>query len=188
MNLEHWIEHYRPIDNCSADSFGFVCDDHERIVHHVTGVDLEAVHLADPDKVWTLIESDGVAMIVNGYHHVNREGYLITEMGCHDKDLEILIDENEEPEINRENEVDYSGYVTLDEASALPSMVKNSKPEDIEARSLNCANGCQLYPSVSRENPVKAYFDGERFSHFYCSYCGDSCVPNDDNHVLNDDE
>lgn len=32
------------------------------------------------DHIWTLVEEDGIMVIISGYHYVNRMGYIITEV------------------------------------------------------------------------------------------------------------
>jgi len=46
-------------------------------------------------RVWTLLETDGVLTISSGYHHVNRQGYFITEKPCPEGfEIETLPDPN----------------------------------------------------------------------------------------------
>lgn len=40
--------------------------------------ELEHIRAQLPKHVWTIIETDGVQAIVNGYHFVNRLGYILT--------------------------------------------------------------------------------------------------------------
>jgi hypothetical protein len=43
------------------------------------GDDLEFVHKADPDHVWTVVDVDGNLIVVPGFHYVDRFLYIITE-------------------------------------------------------------------------------------------------------------
>lgn len=57
-------------------------DEHQKV--------LEANQL-DPRTVWTLIDGDdGKSYVVNGYHHVNRIAYMITEVPFEGEFLEVL--------------------------------------------------------------------------------------------------
>lgn len=47
-------------------------------LYETYGCDIDAVRAADPARVWTLLEADGVLFITSGYHFVNRLGYFLT--------------------------------------------------------------------------------------------------------------
>jgi len=87
MTEDEFYEKYKPIknhldDNASwGDGNGFKTFDEE--LDYV----LE-VREKEPNKVWTILECDGYSVISSGYHHVNRQAYLITEVPCED-DVEI---------------------------------------------------------------------------------------------------
>ncbi len=40
---------------------------------------VQTVVKEEPDRVWTVVDADGKWYIAQGYHYVNRVGYLITE-------------------------------------------------------------------------------------------------------------
>lgn len=73
-----WKDTFKPIkndidenasgDGCMFETFGAELD---KVV---------AANKADPGKVWTLLDVDGDLYIGQGYHHVNRMGYFITEV------------------------------------------------------------------------------------------------------------
>lgn len=54
-------------------------DQDEWFLFETYGEDLDAVKAHDPNKVWTLLDTDGVELIVAGYHFVNRTNYILTE-------------------------------------------------------------------------------------------------------------
>ena len=63
----------------------------------------EIVHVvnqanADERFVWTWVDGDDGTYILNGYHHVNRIGYFITEVPCVTDAMEIVVDKYEESE------------------------------------------------------------------------------------------
>lgn len=81
MRFETWWNTFKPIKNKFDDNAS--CDGH---MFETYGEELEYVkHVAQvaPNTVWTIIEGDRSPLrICNGYHYVNRFGYLITEVEC----------------------------------------------------------------------------------------------------------
>lgn len=63
------------------------------------GDELDYVHAerdCRPDCVWTITASGEYETLGNGYHYVDRIGYLITEIPCPaGEDYEIVLDEPE---------------------------------------------------------------------------------------------
>jgi hypothetical protein len=57
------------------------------------GEELDFVRRQDPRTVWTLVDGDdGNQYVTNGYHFVNRIGYLISTVLCpDDADIEVPI-------------------------------------------------------------------------------------------------
>jgi hypothetical protein len=47
-------------------------------LYETYGADLEAVKVANPAHVWTLVEADGAMYLVSGFRIVDRLGYLLT--------------------------------------------------------------------------------------------------------------
>ena len=43
------------------------------------GGELEFVRRQEPERIWTLVEEDGVQWIVAGFHFANRLGYFVTK-------------------------------------------------------------------------------------------------------------
>lgn len=76
MSYDDFINEFKPIknyldDNASGDGCGF----------ETYGAELEAVRAAlekNPRKVWTVVDAGGTSYIQEGYHHVNRMFYFIT--------------------------------------------------------------------------------------------------------------
>tara|TARA_R110000824_G_scaffold167730_2_gene344763 strand:+ start:121 stop:453 length:333 start_codon:yes stop_codon:yes gene_type:complete len=55
------------------------------------GDELNFVEDHDPSNIWTLIEENGVLSISSGKHMVNRVGYFVTEIPCHEN-INIVLD------------------------------------------------------------------------------------------------
>jgi hypothetical protein len=49
-----------------------------------------------PFYVWTILDCDGCTTIANGYHHVNRMGYIITRKPFDEADSITVIDRDDE--------------------------------------------------------------------------------------------
>lgn len=58
---------------------------------------------AHPDRVWTILDV-GYICIGNGMHHVNRFGYIITEMPCPINDFITVEDEDDKEDAEEEEE------------------------------------------------------------------------------------
>ena len=89
MTFEQWAETYKPVANqdCDRELFdGFLFETYGKDLLQVT-----RVRDTQPDKVWTLLDSDGHASINPGYSHINRIGYFITENPFYSFDLEIPV-------------------------------------------------------------------------------------------------
>lgn len=86
MNYNEWKEKYIPVefeDNVSGHPY----------LLETFGGELLLVQQTDPRHVWTLIAGDdNNCYIVNGYHHVNRINYIITENPFEGDFLEVLDD------------------------------------------------------------------------------------------------
>lgn len=65
------------------------------------GKELDFVIDQPNENIWTYIDVDGVLLLSNGYHLVNRLGYVVTEIPYHGPDTEVvLFDESDEEEYN----------------------------------------------------------------------------------------
>ena len=81
MDMDTWSDKYQPVlnllgDNPSLDdgNGGIMFETYGREVDFVRGVTI-----TNPRNVWTYIDgSDGQPLVVNGWHLVNRIGYLVT--------------------------------------------------------------------------------------------------------------
>lgn len=76
MAEDDFLARFEPIPNHLNADRGF-----DGCLFETFGEDLAFVRAtvaSEPQRVWTLVESDGVMSIESGYHHVNRLGYLVT--------------------------------------------------------------------------------------------------------------
>ena len=55
------------------------------------GEELDFVENYDPSNIWTMIEEDGVLSLSSGKLTVNRIGYFVTEIPCHE-DINIVLE------------------------------------------------------------------------------------------------
>lgn len=65
------------------------------------GDDLEYIKTVakeSPERVWTIVGPD-VLSVINGFHYVNRFGYIITELPADLMDVVCVIDEEDQEEL-----------------------------------------------------------------------------------------
>lgn len=80
INDDVFFETYKPKKNPfnpDAGWDGSMLETYGEELEHV----LDAYRTA-PGTVWTVLDCDGAMIVGNGYHHVNRLGYIITEVPC----------------------------------------------------------------------------------------------------------
>lgn len=96
---DDFFQRFQPIQNHIDAGHGF--DGH---LFETYGEELAFVRqmvASEPERVWTVVECDGVMSIESGYHYVNRLGYLITKQ-AHESDywtsvtLEALTEPDDE--------------------------------------------------------------------------------------------
>jgi hypothetical protein len=90
MTYDEWLDHYKPIKNhietnASMDGFMFETFDAE----------LDYVRSRRESLVWTIVDGDdGNQYLVDGFHYVNRQGYMIaSRLRGSGVSLEINLDE-----------------------------------------------------------------------------------------------
>lgn len=77
-SYEKWIRDYKPVQNTVSNREEF-----DGFLFETYGEDLAFVSekaQAEPAKVWTILDSDGKLTLTNGFHIVNRYGYMVTEI------------------------------------------------------------------------------------------------------------
>lgn len=74
MNLESWIEKYRPLKNHLNEdaSYGFAFE--------TFGEELEFVSKHSVQNIWTMVEEEGEFFITPNYYLADRIFYFITEI------------------------------------------------------------------------------------------------------------
>lgn len=81
MRFETWEKRFSPKKNPLTKHAAV-----DGCLHETYGAEfalVQAAGQADPGCVWTVVTNDrGDWYIVDGYHFVNRVGYLLTEMPC----------------------------------------------------------------------------------------------------------
>jgi len=76
ITYSKWVETFKPVKNHLTPNTKL-----EGLVFETRGNNLGFVRAANPDCVWTLVEGDSNRWyVVDGYHLINRIGYLITEI------------------------------------------------------------------------------------------------------------
>lgn len=87
MNLDDWIEQYRPLRD----------EDGEPRLFALEGDDRDFVFGHPARRIWTSTEGDEYAVILSGVVENDAIGYHVTEVACPD-DLELQIDIYDEDE------------------------------------------------------------------------------------------
>ncbi len=77
--IQNHIDTNAALDGCMFESYG------DEILH---------ILKADPDTVWTYLETDNNPILTNGFHYVNRIGYVLTENSYPENSIIEVIDEN----------------------------------------------------------------------------------------------
>jgi len=101
FTVEQWEETYKPVVNHINPEASWATDDANGIMFETYGDEIvHVVNQANADErfVWTWVDGDDGTYIINGYHHVNRIGYFITEVPCVVSAMEIVVDKYEESE------------------------------------------------------------------------------------------
>jgi hypothetical protein len=78
LTVSEFEEQFKPIANHiepNAPWNGVMYETFGDELSHVRAIAQES-----PAKVWTVLDSDGEESLVSGYHHVNRMGYIVTEI------------------------------------------------------------------------------------------------------------
>ncbi len=75
MTYAKWVDKFKPLKNHLHSNTQL-----DGLMFETYGTDLGFVQAANPNCVWTLVEGDtGKWYVVDGYHLVNRVGYLVTK-------------------------------------------------------------------------------------------------------------
>lgn len=74
QHISEWEKAFKPIQNHISDDRGW-----DGLLFETFGDDIQFVLAQPQNKVWTWVDSDDGTYLINGYHLVNRIGYLVTE-------------------------------------------------------------------------------------------------------------
>lgn len=99
---DQFYDTYKPVKNpFEADAAwdGAMLETYGRDLAHV-----QEVLKTAPDTVWTVLDVDGALVAASGFHHVNRMGYIITEVPVAAGECVETIDEDADQ--NGDNEED----------------------------------------------------------------------------------
>jgi hypothetical protein len=97
-----FFETYKPVKNPfvrNASWNGSMLETYGLELSHV-----QEVLAATPNNVWTVLDCDGALIASSGYHHVNRMGYIITEVPVAEGEMVETIDEDATDEDEDEDE------------------------------------------------------------------------------------
>ncbi len=93
LNEDDWVDTFKPMPDPEDNGAGYDCGNGSCLIEG----SCQAFKDADENRIWTLVsDDDGNPCIVAGVHHVNRLGYIITEMprSTDVSSYEIIMDED----------------------------------------------------------------------------------------------
>lgn len=101
MTWEEFEEKYKPIQNhiTKREEFnGWLFESYDADLEYIQGLEVNHLFMGD-NNIWTIMSSDEYkVMIGNGYRHVNRMGYVITEVPWNDGESIDVLDEDDKEE------------------------------------------------------------------------------------------
>ena len=99
MSEDEFDDKYPLIKNHLNPNAGWACDEGPGCLFETYGEELEFVRQQDPRTVWTLVDGDdGDQYLTNGFHFVNRIGYLVSTVPVPEEiDIDVRIPMQEEP-------------------------------------------------------------------------------------------
>lgn len=87
MTYFEWIEKFKPVKNHLNENASM-----DGMMFETFGDELDFVRSRRNSRIWTIMTGDEDEwLICDGYHIVNRIGYLVTEESS-EGDLEVLVD------------------------------------------------------------------------------------------------
>ena len=107
LTEDEFFEKYKPVANHLAEDAGW-----GGVMFETYGEELDYVlsiaNSEDSRRVWTIVDGDnGQTVIGDGYHLVNRIGYIITEKPCEDDTMVEAYDKEDWPDFTCECGADY---------------------------------------------------------------------------------
>lgn len=93
ISEEEFLERYRPLPNTLDDNASFDLGD-GGCLYETYGEELEYVKRQPATHIWTVIEGENSIVFANGFHRVNRLGYIITaEPWDNGVEIEVQLEE-----------------------------------------------------------------------------------------------
>lgn len=92
ISEDSFYDTYKPVQNPFVENApwnGCMLETYGPELEHV-----QEVLKTDPSKVWTVLACDDALVVSSGYHHVNRMGYIITEVPVAEGEMVETIDED----------------------------------------------------------------------------------------------
>jgi hypothetical protein len=106
LTEDEFDDRYPLVRNHLNPHAGWVLGDGPGCLFETYGKELEFVISQDPDTIWTFVDGDdGDMYVINGFHFVNRVGYLISTVPlASDVTVEVHIPmDHQEDDIEVEN-------------------------------------------------------------------------------------
>lgn len=105
LTWDEWEEMYKPVQNNISrrgEFNGWLFETYDEDLEHIQVMSQLPEERA---KVWTLMTDDNGNMCISeGYHHVNRVGYFVTENPV-GRSVSVFV--QDEDDINDEDEIDF---------------------------------------------------------------------------------
>lgn len=89
--IEHWLDKFTPKLNHIDTNAGFDLGFGQGSMFETFGEELEYVRefqKENPNKVWTIVDSEGELYLIAGLHFVNRMGYILSNEDWAEEDLQ----------------------------------------------------------------------------------------------------
>lgn len=87
LEWDDWWDSFEPIPNPSGDGENIYFETHGRDLARV-----QEEYKRNPRKVWTVVDADGIDVIVSGLASINKLNYLITKRPLQEDVLVEVID------------------------------------------------------------------------------------------------
>lgn len=93
---DQWVQKYKPKPSPSGD-YGYDFGDGSTLLEaydYDHGTLIANAVVNEPSRLWTVVDDDeGNAVVVPGYHFVNRQGYIITQEPWENEDIFVNLED-----------------------------------------------------------------------------------------------
>lgn len=91
MEYDEFIEKFKPQKNHVDNNASF-----NGMMYETYGAEFEFIKSQPESNVWTILDGDnGQLVVASGFHHVNRIGYIVTEVPVPEGEFIEVIDEDD---------------------------------------------------------------------------------------------